>query len=121
MTLRTRNYLTIATARSALSSVIILENGQKFGDHPLVKQFMKGIFNQKPSQPRYKSTWDTTVVTNIFKTEAWNPIEVLSLLELTMKTVMLILVATLQRGQTILAFLWTLCIRMTQKSVSVQN
>lgn len=32
------------------------------GNHPLVKWFMKGVYNQKPSLPRYKSVWDVSEV-----------------------------------------------------------
>lgn len=54
-------YSAINTARSALSSVITLENGT-FGSQPLVGRFMKGIYEMKPSLPRYASTWDVGVV-----------------------------------------------------------
>ena len=53
-----RRYSAINTARSALSSIIILTNNAKFGDHPLAKQFMRGIYNQKPTIPRYTFTCD---------------------------------------------------------------
>ena len=37
-------YSAINTARSALSSILVLEDGVKFGEHPLGARCMKGIF-----------------------------------------------------------------------------
>jgi len=37
-------YSAINMARSALSSIFVLEDGVKFGEHPLVARCMKGIF-----------------------------------------------------------------------------
>ena len=36
----------------ALSSVLIMDNGISFGKHPLVQQFLKGIFNLRSALPR---------------------------------------------------------------------
>ena len=48
-------YSAINTARSALSSVLILSVNTTFGSHPLVKRFLKGVFELKLSLPRYSS------------------------------------------------------------------
>ena len=53
-------YSAINTARSALSSVLILPNNITFGAHPLVARFLKGVFELKPSLPRYSSIWDVS-------------------------------------------------------------
>ena len=37
-------YSVIVTARSALSSVLILPDNTTFGSHPLVTRFIKGVF-----------------------------------------------------------------------------
>lgn len=50
-------YSAINTARSALSSVIVIAGNPGFGQHPLVSRFMKGIFESRPSLHRYKETW----------------------------------------------------------------
>lgn len=55
-------YSAINTARSALSSVLILPNNITFGTHPLVAWFLKRVFELKPSLPRYSSIWDVSVV-----------------------------------------------------------
>ena len=52
----------MCTARSALSSVICMPDGTKFGDNMFVRQFMKGVHSLRPSQPRYLVTWDPQVV-----------------------------------------------------------
>lgn len=54
-------YSAINTARSAMSSVLILPN-MTFGTHPLVARFLKGVFELKPSLPRYSSIRDVSVV-----------------------------------------------------------
>ena len=48
-------YSAINTARSALSSVLILPNNITFEAHPLVAHFLKGKFELKPSLPRYSA------------------------------------------------------------------
>ena len=55
-------YSAINTARSALSSVIMLGHNTTFGEHPLVTRFLKGIFELKPSLPRYSVIWDVGTV-----------------------------------------------------------
>ena len=93
----------ICTARSALSSIVILPDGTKVGENKFVKQFIKGVCNMKPAKPRYLDSWDPNIVLEMFKNEEWNPLDQLTLMELSVKTVMLILLATYQRGQIILA------------------
>ena len=51
-------YSCINTARSALSSVILLPGNNHFGSHPLVTRLRKGCFEIRPSLPRYKEIWD---------------------------------------------------------------
>ncbi len=92
-----RGYSALGTARSALSAIIVLPNGQKFGDHPNVKLFMKGIFNLKPPQPRYVKIWDCDQVLKLLET--WAPAQKLTLKRLSMKLAMLILLVSGQRGQ----------------------
>ena len=40
------------SARSALSSVLIMDNRISFGKHRLIQRFTEGIFNLRPSLPR---------------------------------------------------------------------
>jgi len=46
-------YSTINTARSSLSAVGIKCDGITIGSHPIVIRHLKGIFNLRPSVPRY--------------------------------------------------------------------
>ena len=46
------SYSAINTARSALSTIIFLSDGSSFGNHPFVTQFLKGVFESRPSLPR---------------------------------------------------------------------
>lgn len=96
-------YSAINTARSALSSAIIFPSGQQFGSHfPLVVRFMKGVFEQRPSLPRYTNTWDIEVVLRYLSTLG-KPQDI-SLKILTHKLAMLIAILSGQRRQTLHAF-----------------
>ena len=97
-----RGYSAIATARSALSSVVSID-GVKFGDHPAVRKFMKGVYNIVSPEPRYTNTWDPGVIIELFKTPDWYPAKDISILSLSQKLITLILLATGQRGQVIQA------------------
>ena len=91
------SYSSINTARSALSSILKLDNCDNFGTHPLVTRFMKGIYELIKPKPKYNQIWDVSQVLDYLKT--LYPLEKLSLKELTQKTVMLLLLVTGQRGQ----------------------
>ena len=59
---------------------------------------MKGVFQQKPSLPRYTVTWDPVLLLNFLKTQS--PVGKLSLKMLTLKTVTLTILSA-QRIQTV--------------------
>ena len=42
-------------------------DGTRVGQHPLVTQLLKGVFNSHPSAPRYSSTWDVDKVLTYLK------------------------------------------------------
>ncbi len=92
-------YSAIGTARSALSSFLVIDNCIKFGEHYRVKQFMKGVFELKPSFPKYQTIWDVDIVLQYL--ESLKPVNLLSLKLLTLKLVMLLALITGQRCQTI--------------------
>ena len=96
-----KGYSTINSARAALSSVIILRSGDSFGNLPLVKKFMRGIYNLAPPQPRYKAIWDPGEVLNFLV--KWSPARRIKLLQLSMKVAVLILLVSGQRIQTLRA------------------
>ena len=92
-------YSAINTARSALSSIIFQENGLPMGEHPLIRRFLKGIFELRPSLPKYNFIWDVNKVFTYFKTLP--ALENVSLKNLSYKTVTLLCLVTGQRCQTI--------------------
>lgn len=92
-------YSAINTARSALSSIITLPNNNPLGEHPLIKRFLKGIFELRPALPKYSFIWDVSLLLKYLK--RFKSADTLGLKELTMKTVCLLTVLTGQRCQTI--------------------
>ena len=62
----------------------------------MISRFMKGVFNEKPSLPRYTRTWDVRVVLQYLKT-----MDITSLISLSCKLAMLFLLVTAQRCQTL--------------------
>lgn len=57
-------YSAVNTARSAVSTLMDLLKGEPLGQHHLVKRFMKGVFHQRPSLPKYQSIWDPDILLN---------------------------------------------------------
>ena len=92
-------YSCLNTARSALSSFIVLDGNVTVGNHPLVQRFLKGVFQTRPAFPRYTSTWDTSIVLTYLKT--LHPPKEISFQNLTHKLVMLCALVTGQRCQTL--------------------
>ena len=49
-------------ARSAVSTVVSATSAVTIGKHPLVKRFMKGLFELDPQFPRYTYVWDVSLL-----------------------------------------------------------
>ena len=92
-------YSALNTARSALSAVCSLPDKSTVGEHPLVRRFIKGVFQSRPTRPRYNATWDVSVVLDFLKTLYPNNEQTLKWL--TLKTLMFTLLVTGQRCHTI--------------------
>jgi site-specific recombinase XerD len=92
-------YSSMNTARCALSSYFSLDNSVNISSNVLVKRFMKGVYTLRPALPRYNVTWDVNVVLTYLK--GLSPLESLSLLQISQKLLMLLLLLSGQRGQTI--------------------
>ena len=92
-------YSCLNTARSALSSFIVLDGNVTVGNHLLVQRFLKGVFQTRPAFPRYTSTWDNSIVLTYLKT--LHPPKEISLQNPTHKLVMLCALVTGQRCQTL--------------------
>lgn len=90
------SYSAINTARSALSTFLVVDHGSEL---PIVKRFMKGIYQARPTLPRYVHTWDPAIVLNFLR--KLSPSKKLSLRDLTLKLVMLAALTTAQRLQTL--------------------
>ena len=89
-------YRTINCHRSALSAYHDSFDGFPIGQHPRVKSLMTGIFNNRPSQPRYTFIWDVEQVLNYVR--ALKPNEELSNKDLTLKTTILLALTAASRS-----------------------
>lgn len=92
-------YSGINTARSALSSCVTVPDCESAGKHPLVKRFVKAVFQTRPAFPRYQNIWNVSLVLEYV--EQLHPLYDLTLKDLTLKLVMLVALVTGQRGQSI--------------------
>lgn len=59
-------YSALNTARSALSTILNCQ-GTTIGNFPSVKRFVKGVFELRPTKPRYYFIWDVNIVLNFLK------------------------------------------------------
>lgn len=103
------SYETINTARSSLSSLCIKHDGCFVGSHPLVVRFLNGVYNLRPTKPKYVETWDVSKVLRYLKT--LSPVVDLDLKRLTYKLVMLTALTQASRSQSISL----LCIKNMKK------
>jgi hypothetical protein len=94
-------YSALNTARSALSSIIILPNNLSFGNHPSVCRFLKGVYETRPTLPKHQDIWDVNTFLDFLKT--LHPVEGLCLKDLTLKVTMLLALTSAQRCQTLQA------------------
>ena len=60
-------YSTINTARSMLSSILLVKEGIEFGKHPIVTRMLKGIFRIRASLPQYICIYDAEIVIEFLK------------------------------------------------------
>ena len=95
-----QGYSAINTARSALSTFLGMD-GTTIGNAQFVKRFLKGVFELRPSKPRYSFIWDVNIVLEFLK--IFYPYEGIPLSHLTYKLVMLLALSTSQRTQTLKA------------------
>ena len=94
------SYSSINTARSALSSILQVNNNSlPFGQLPIVQRFMKGIYELRPSFPKYTSVWDLKIVFNYFRSQP--SASELTLKHLSLKVTFLLGLLSGQRCQTI--------------------
>jgi integrase len=89
------SYSALNTARSSLSAIVCITN-MPFGQHPMVKRFMKRAFNLRPALPRNTVTWNVGIVLNYLKC-----LPDLSLRQLSIKLATLLLLLSGQRIQSL--------------------
>lgn len=85
------------SARAALSLI----SDHDISHDTLISRFIKGASKQRPSAPKYDSTWDVDSV--LEAVAKWYPPESLSLKQLSLKLVLLLALATSHRLQTLAA------------------
>ena len=83
-----KQYSTITTYRSAISSTVPPLDGSPLGQHKIVCSFMRGVFNNRPPKPHYSGTWEVSLVTNLF--EKWPDNSNLDIKRLSRKCAMLL-------------------------------
>ena len=93
------SYSTLNTACSALSTIVTIDGGGSFGSNHIVTRFMKGVFELRRPKPKYNKIWDVSVV--LKHLSSLYPNEKLPLEDLTHKVLLLILLVSSQRGQSI--------------------
>lgn len=92
-----KSYSTVNVARSMLSSTLSLSSENlEVGRNPLVVNLMKGVYNEKPPEPRYTNTWDPSVVLTHLDVSA-SAQGSLSILQLARKTTTLLALTSLSR------------------------
>nr|CAH7737037.1 unnamed protein product [Callosobruchus chinensis] len=89
------SYATINSQHAAIVLIFPVKNSDKI----IFKRFLKGIYNQKPSMPKYQATWDPHPV--LLHLARLYPLEEISRLQLTMKLVTLLALITGHRLQTL--------------------
>lgn len=109
-------YESINTARGALSAIGIMVEGCRAGNHPLVNRFLRGVFNLRPSTPRYATTWDVKLVLQTIRLT--EPLHSLTLKDLSLKMMTLMAMTQAARIQT-LHLLLLVNMAFGEESVSV--
>ena len=93
----------VASFRSAISKVHIGYNGIPIGKSGAISNLIKGIGNLDPirrsRRPRYTDTWDLAPVLDALA--CMHPPQSLSLMELSIKTLALVALATISRASTL--------------------
>ncbi|XP_014217272.1 uncharacterized protein LOC106645836 [Copidosoma floridanum] len=82
---------------SSIKAAVTLINPRGCQDTHLISRFFKGVYRQRPTAPKYATTWDVGIV--LKKLEEWSPTEDLELRLLTWKTVMLLALGSAFRVQ----------------------
>ena len=83
----------VNSAKAAVINFVALTSNKPVdGSSPIFQKFMRGIFTLKPALPRYSMTWDASMVLKYLRTQS--PPDALSLLALSQKLAMLMVLLT---------------------------
>lgn len=88
-------YNTLNTARATISLISVYD----INKDGLISRFLKGVFKQRPTKPKYTTTWDITPVLNYI--EKLSPLKQLRLKDAAEKVATLLALTTAQRLQTL--------------------
>ena len=94
-------YRTISVYKACISQIHNPVEGQQLGNLPIVSRFMKGVFQLKPAAPKTCSTWSVGPVLQYLS--SLEPLEKLSIKDLTLKLTMLVALASAARVHEIAA------------------
>lgn len=92
-------YKTVNIARCALSAALPRQTGETLGKEVIVGRVVKAAGNKNTPQPRYNRFWNVGIVFDMFR--RWGKNKYLDRTKLTLKTTVLLLLLSAQRGQTI--------------------
>ena len=95
-----KSYSVINTHKAMLLQTLMILGNKWCSSQVLISRFMKGVFVKKPPVPKYRFTWDVSVVLKLLS--SWFPLKKLNLKFLSMKLIALIALATTPRAQTLM-------------------
>ena len=87
-----KSYSVVNTHRSTLTQTLASLGHNIISESPLVKRFMKGVFEYNPPKPRYSYTWDVSII--LKHLETLYPLSTLFLEKLSKKLVSLVALTT---------------------------
>lgn len=88
-------YGTLNTLRSAISQINLVNNS----DSQLINQFFKAVYLRRPTTSKYNTSWDVDKV--FTEIRSWGCNQSLSLVNLTLKLVMLLAIGSAYRTQSL--------------------
>ena len=91
-----KQYSTINSYRSAISNTHPHIEGYPTGKHPIICRLMQGVFNERPSEPKYSEIWDIDEV--LLHLESMTDLGDFPFKELTLKPVMLMALSNADRA-----------------------
>ena len=110
-----RSYRTINVHRSMLSSTLTDIENLEVGKHPLVRKLLKAVYNLRTPRAKYASFWDADKV--LERIRQYGPTDSLPLKGLTLKTVLILALATFARVSE-LASIEASSVRLREKELS---